>query len=426
MVMSYLRHLWCSVMLLCLAFAAAAAEPQNVSVRLDDTTDMPVQHYAGNGEAALLWLPSESGVIEQERALARHLSDAGIEVWLADPFSAYFLPTVESSMDQIPAEHLATLIDQVRERSGKRLFLVGPGRGALLALEGARAWQLAHPQAQPLGGAILISPKLYLQTPEPGLEGEFMPVVRATDLPIYILQPAKSVWRWKLRQIVPALSESGSDVYVRMLDEVRDRFYYRPDAVADEEAMAKQLPALLAVATAHLTWSNKRPRQPAAQLREAKRDLSERTDRTLRKYQGDPKPPALQLTGLRGERYDLEAEKGNVVLVNFWATWCPPCVHEMPSMQRLKEKFAGEPFRILAVNMAEDPATVRDFLDRVVQVDFPILMDRDGAALGRWKVFAFPTTYVVGKHGRIRYALFGAIDWDNPDVVAKVEGLLEE
>lgn len=413
-------------LLLMLLSFGAVAEPQNESFPLDDTADMPVTHYAGSGSVAVLWLPSESGVIEQERKVAQQLADAGIDVWLADPFSAYFLPTVESSIEQMPAEHIAKLIEHVRAKSGKRVYLVAPGRGALLLLRGAREWQLRHPDAPPLGGAILISPKLYLQTPEPGLEGEFMPVVEATDLPLYILQPSKSIWRWKLRRIVPALSTSGSDVYVRMLDGVRDRFYYRPDAVATEEAMAKRLPALLAAAVAQLGWSNHRARHPAAELKHAKADLEERTDRTLRAYQGDPTPPPLQLQGLKGEDYALKNETGNVVLVNFWATWCPPCVHEMPSMQRLKEKFKGRPFRILAVNMAEDPQTVQDFLHNVVKVDFPILLDRDGAALGHWKVFAFPTTYVVGKQGKIRYALFGAIDWDNPDVIAKVSGLLDE
>ncbi len=423
--MVYLQRLAWSCLLLCVCLAAHAA-PESLSIAVDADTDMPVLHYPADGDTAVLWLPSESGVIEQERTAAQHLADAGIEVWLADTFSAYFLPTVGSSIEQMPPEHIATLIDDLQRKSHKRLYLVGPGRGALLLLSGARAWQLAHPQAQPLGGAILISPKLFLQTPEPGLEGQFMPVVRATDLPVYLLQPAKSIWRWKLRQIVPALSESGSDVYVRMLDDVRDRFYYRPDAVPAEEAMAKRLPALLAAAIAQLRWSNERRRHPAAELRQAKPDLEEQTDRSLRAYQGDPQPPELRLMGVDGKQHDLQAQTGNVVLVNFWATWCPPCVHEMPSIQRLKDQFKGQPFRILAVNMAEQADTVRNFLDKVVKVEFPVLLDSDGAALGRWKVFAFPTTYVVGKHGKIRYALFGAIDWDNPDVIAKVRGLLNE
>lgn len=144
--------------------------------------------------------------------------------------------------------------------------------------------------------------------------------------------------------------------------------------------------------------------------------------RELKPYTGGATPPLI-LKDLNGNSHNLSDYRGRVVLVNFWATWCPPCRAEMPSMERLQQKLAHKPFTVLAVDMGESEAAVRAFL-KEIPVSFPILMDKDGAALKRWKVFAFPTSYVVDAQGRIRYALFGALEWDQPDPLRKITELL--
>ncbi len=144
--------------------------------------------------------------------------------------------------------------------------------------------------------------------------------------------------------------------------------------------------------------------------------------RELKPYAGGATPP-LALRDLNGKPRNLADYRGRVVLVNFWASWCPPCRAEMPSMERLQQKLAGKPFTVLAVNMGESEEAVRTFL-KEIPVSFPILMDKDGAALKRWKVFAFPTSFVVDPQGRIRYALFGPTEWDHPDPLGKITKLL--
>ncbi len=138
------------------------------------------------------------------------------------------------------------------------------------------------------------------------------------------------------------------------------------------------------------------------------------------------KPAApLALPSLDGGMVRLEQLRGRVVLVNFWAVWCPPCRKEMPSMARLATNMAGRPFTLLAVNAGEGPEEIRAFLKQV-PVNFPILLDAEGANLKAWQVFAFPTSYVVDKQGRVRLGLFGSIEWDTPETMAKLETLLDE
>jgi len=135
-------------------------------------------------------------------------------------------------------------------------------------------------------------------------------------------------------------------------------------------------------------------------------------------------PPPLVLKDMNGKSHNLAAYKGKVVLVNFWATWCPPCRDEMPSMQRLKEKMAGRPFVMLGVDSGESPADLADFLAKV-KVDFTIVFDPDGAATRRWKVFGLPTNFLIDQQGKVRYVLTGPAEWDGKEAVDLIEGLLK-
>ncbi len=150
----------------------------------------------------------------------------------------------------------------------------------------------------------------------------------------------------------------------------------------------------------------------------------------LKPYKGKPLPD-FELLDLDGKKHSLADYKGKVLLVNFWATWCPPCVKEMPSMQRLQDGMAGKPFETLAVNMGEDNETITTFLAthpvmKETPLSFPILLDSDSVVLKSWKIFAFPTTFLINKNGEIKYGLFGGLEWDSPEAVEIVEALVAE
>jgi len=417
----FILHLLAFVALAAVSGVASAAG--QFDIRLKDGTAVTVEAHAAPGKSLVLWLPSGFGKFTGEMQVAERLAALGVEVWQADLLEARFLPPLESSLDKIPDSDVAELIDAAA-KTGKRVYLLATARGGIVGLRGAQAWQKRNPKSNALGGALLLHPNLFLGPPEPGKEAEYHPAAAQTRLPVYILQPEQSPWRWRLEATQAELEKGGSKVFTRVLTDVRDRFYFRPDATEIEIDVAQRLAEMLRDSIRTLNEA-KLSEAPAARISKAPvAKTAVPSERKLRPYKGSPVPPPLKLTDLNGKVHDLADYKGKVVLVNFWASWCPPCVHEMPSMQRLKEKMAGKPFVIFGVNMAEPENEVRDFLATKVKVDFPILMDRDGAALKAWKVFVFPTSFIVGPDGKIRYGLYGEFEWDTEEVIHTMESLL--
>src|SRR5512139_2196737 len=141
-----------------------------------------------------------------------------------------------------------------------------------------------------------------------------------------------------------------------------------------------------------------------------------------------PKPaPALKLKATDGAVHDLAQLKGRLVLVNFWATWCPPCRREMPSMERLSRALEGEPFSVLAVDVGEDVDTIEAFASQLdTAPSFPILLDTRSRVMQAWKVAGLPTTFLVNRQGRIVASAIGGREFDHPEMVEMIRGLLKK
>ena len=137
---------------------------------------------------------------------------------------------------------------------------------------------------------------------------------------------------------------------------------------------------------------------------------------------GEP-APAFQTQDLAGNAVELADLRGEWVLLNFWATWCVPCIKEFPSMQRLAQKMAGEPFRIVALNVMDSRARIQGFLKRH-KLDLPIWRDRDGGIHRKYRVRAFPTSVLVGPDGTVLSVHEGAATWDAPRRVAQLRHAL--
>jgi len=135
--------------------------------------------------------------------------------------------------------------------------------------------------------------------------------------------------------------------------------------------------------------------------------------------------PALELSTLEGKAQRLEDYRGRVLLVNFWATWCAPCLEEMPSIERLRRSLDARRFAVLAVNVGEGPRAAGDFAKKM-DLGFNFLLDRDMKASKAWGARVLPATFIVDPDGKVRYSHFGALDWSSAEVRKLVAGLVVE
>ncbi len=112
--------------------------------------------------------------------------------------------------------------------------------------------------------------------------------------------------------------------------------------------------------------------------------------------------PNFTLKALSGKNMKLSEMAGNVVLINFWASWCGPCREEMPLLNELHNKYEPLGFTVLGVNVEEDPKNARGFLKNF-PVDFPVVLDNKNTVSRQYNVIAMPTTVVVDRDGNVRY-----------------------
>lgn len=127
---------------------------------------------------------------------------------------------------------------------------------------------------------------------------------------------------------------------------------------------------------------------------------------------------------LQGKPARFGELRGKVVLLNFWATWCPPCRKEMPSMEALYRAYKDRGLVVLA--LSQDQASgqdVKTFVD-VLNLSFPVWHDRDGLVGRQYSVPGVPTSYLIGRDGRVAWRVLGEYDWDSGEARAAVERLL--
>lgn len=123
--------------------------------------------------------------------------------------------------------------------------------------------------------------------------------------------------------------------------------------------------------------------------------------------QGQPAPD-FSLVSPEGDRFDLSDYAGQVVMINMWATWCPPCKAEMPAINNFYEAHREQGFTVLAVNSQEDARTVKTFI-QASGFSFPVLLDTKAEVMELYQVRGLPTSFIIDRNGAIQHVQTGAI-----------------
>ena len=125
---------------------------------------------------------------------------------------------------------------------------------------------------------------------------------------------------------------------------------------------------------------------------------------------------------MEGVKHNIRDYRGKPVIINFWATWCPPCRRELPSMNRAWKKIKEEGIVMIAVDVGEDEDTIFTFMGDY-PIDFTVLLDSSGEISANWPVVGLPTTFVLDNQGRLVYQAIGGREWDEDSLLDKVRAL---
>lgn len=134
--------------------------------------------------------------------------------------------------------------------------------------------------------------------------------------------------------------------------------------------------------------------------------------------------PDFTLPALNGADLKQSDFTGTVTILNFWATWCPPCIKEMPSIQKLHEQMKGTSFRVVAISVGEKRKTVEDFIAKN-KYTFPVYLDEQGVLGASFASQGIPSTYIMDKSGKIVAGTVGSREYDDPALIAILKAMAQ-
>jgi thiol-disulfide isomerase/thioredoxin len=135
--------------------------------------------------------------------------------------------------------------------------------------------------------------------------------------------------------------------------------------------------------------------------------------------------PEITVNSLKNVPLKLSGLKGKVVLLNFWATWCPPCRGEIPSMMKLNSAMAGKPFEMVAVSIDEGGVPEIEAFFKASGYSLPTYTDPGGAAQKAYGITGVPETFIINRNGVLVKKIIGPLAWDSAETISYLEGLMK-
>ncbi|OOZ38801.1 hypothetical protein BOW53_14115 [Solemya pervernicosa gill symbiont] len=399
-----------------------AAEDFTVSDH--DGNEISVQHHPSEGDLLIIWLTDHEEVRSMFDEMVVAVNRAGAEIWRVDLLESYFLPRSSEVQRKLSGNGVLALLEAAHSQRNKRVLLVAYDRMPVPVplLRGARLWQQQQKKSR-LTGAVLFYPNLFGPAPVAGQDPIIDPIVSATNIPVVIYQPEIGSQRWRLSEVMGTFWRGGSPAYAYayIVPRVRDWFFmgetdHGPGDLGATHAVPQQLLSLAAMM--------ERYPKPAS-VTELKSGDTGQQVMELVEFKQPVTAPGFVLPDFEGKEDRWQNYRGKVTLVNFWATWCPPCVEEVPSLNGLAARYRDRNFEVVSIDFRETNEQLQAFM-KLIPVDFPVLMDRDGKTAMQWKVFSFPSSFIIDRAGNIRYSTNRAIDWDTAESWKIIDQLLTE
>ncbi|MGB1108804.1 MAG: TlpA family protein disulfide reductase [Gammaproteobacteria bacterium] len=339
----------------------------------------------------------------------------GASVWYLDTPDALFMDRTRIALRGHDGAFMVSLMKGLAERFDE-IVIITMDVASVPVLRGLRSWQTQADKAQreKLAQVLLLYPSLYVNTPVAGEDRELFPITENTALPITIMQPALGAQSETISESVVALRRGGSLVHLKPLPNTLDGIFKYQDI----RERAASFPRQLLEAEETMSRRRNKLKYPIHSMPELEWQAPKTRIVAGLKTIKQPYPmPAIELTTSDGRLINIgQAHQGKAMLINFWATWCPHCVEEIPSMNRAMKLLEGQPFEMVSISFKDSDEVMADFLSKI-DVHFPVLMDYDGQVSKRWKVFAFPSSFLVDRRGMVRYSINSGAIWDEPSLV---------